>query len=164
MFAVSVEMVNAVGSVVCSSDDVTTCSCTRVPTAPGLGMLPTDNPQKEQVGRALSLAKKSTASIGKFTEALPKEKPTKNQGKKRKVFFSKCKFKSKNVNKYVHIFWLSTFWLHDTCYMGTCVGFVIDFVFNWLQDFIVNYVWITVILVWIKLCVDFNYSRSILSV
>jgi len=33
----------------------------------------------------MAVAKKSTASIGKFTENLPKEKPSKFTGKKRKV-------------------------------------------------------------------------------
>lgn len=52
---------------------------------PGVGLFPSDKPVKEDVNKALHLAKKSTASIGKFTESLPKEKPTKNMGKKRKV-------------------------------------------------------------------------------
>ncbi|KAL3877616.1 hypothetical protein ACJMK2_035306 [Sinanodonta woodiana] len=51
---------------------------------PGVGLTPTENPSKEQLGKALVMAKKSTASIGKFTEALPKEKTSKYGGKKRK--------------------------------------------------------------------------------
>ncbi|XP_074659155.1 ribosome biogenesis regulatory protein homolog [Tubulanus polymorphus] len=51
---------------------------------PGVGLTPTDNPNKDHVKKALALAKKSTASIGKFTENLPHEKPAKNTGKRRK--------------------------------------------------------------------------------
>ncbi|KAL4240845.1 Rhodanese-related sulfurtransferase [Mactra antiquata] len=51
---------------------------------PGVGLTPTDAPSKEYLGKALSVAKTSTASIGKFTENLPKEKHAKFQGKKRK--------------------------------------------------------------------------------
>ena len=52
---------------------------------PGVGLTPTDAPDKDDVSRALHFAKKSTASLGKFTEELPKEKPAKSVGKKRKV-------------------------------------------------------------------------------
>ena len=52
---------------------------------PGVGLTPTEAPSKEYLGKALAVAKSSTASIGKFTDALPKEKPAKNMGKKRKV-------------------------------------------------------------------------------
>ncbi len=53
---------------------------------PGVGLVPTEAPDKDQVGRALSAARKSTASMGTFTEKkLPKEKAAKNLGKKRKV-------------------------------------------------------------------------------
>ncbi|XP_078691094.1 ribosome biogenesis regulatory protein homolog isoform X2 [Branchiostoma floridae x Branchiostoma belcheri] len=51
---------------------------------PGVGLTPTEKPSKEEVGLALHLAKKSTASLGKFTEKLPKEKEAKHVGKKRK--------------------------------------------------------------------------------
>ena len=54
---------------------------------PGVGLVPTEAPDKDQVGRALSAARKSTASMGTFTEKkLPKEKAAKNLGRKRKVF------------------------------------------------------------------------------
>lgn len=52
---------------------------------PGVGLTPTETPSKDYLGKALAVAKKSTASIGKFTENLPKEKPSKSGGKKRKV-------------------------------------------------------------------------------
>ncbi|XP_045214086.1 ribosome biogenesis regulatory protein homolog [Mercenaria mercenaria] len=51
---------------------------------PGVGLTPTEAPSKDYLGKALAVAKKSTASIGKFTENLPKEKPSKFSGKKRK--------------------------------------------------------------------------------
>lgn len=51
---------------------------------PGVGLTPTSVPSKDYLGKALAVAKKSTASIGKFTESLPKEKPSKFTGKKRK--------------------------------------------------------------------------------
>lgn len=54
-------------------------------TVPGVGLTPTDAPDKDHVARALSAARKSTASVGKFTDQLPKEKPAKRVGKKRKV-------------------------------------------------------------------------------
>lgn len=52
---------------------------------PGVGLTPTDTPSKDHLGKALAVAKKSTASIGKFTDSLPKEKPSRFTGKKRKV-------------------------------------------------------------------------------
>ena len=52
---------------------------------PGVGLVPTEEPDKNHVDRAIAEARRSTASIGKFTEKLPKEKPVKNMGKKRKV-------------------------------------------------------------------------------
>lgn len=55
------------------------------PLVPGVGLTPTEAPSKDYLGKALSVAKTSTASIGKFTENLPKEKPPKNTGRKRKV-------------------------------------------------------------------------------
>jgi len=48
-------------------------------------LTPTETPSKDYIGKALAVAKKSTASIGKFTETLPKEKPSKFTGRKRKV-------------------------------------------------------------------------------
>jgi len=54
-------------------------------TVPGVGLTPTEAPSKDYLGKALAVAKNSTASIGKFTESLPKEKPQKNMGRKRKV-------------------------------------------------------------------------------
>ncbi|KAH9498437.1 Rhodanese- sulfurtransferase [Bulinus truncatus] len=51
---------------------------------PGVGLTPTENPSKDHLSKALAVAYKSTASIGKFTEKLPKEKPSKFTGKKRK--------------------------------------------------------------------------------
>jgi hypothetical protein len=50
-------------------------------------------PSKDHLGKALAVAKKSTASIGKFTDTLPKEKPSKFTGKKRKVCKSFVKAK-----------------------------------------------------------------------
>ena len=53
--------------------------------APGVGILPTAVSDKGQLTRALTEARKSTASIGRFTDKLPKEKTEKGLGKKRKV-------------------------------------------------------------------------------
>ena len=52
---------------------------------PGVGLVPTEKPSKDDLGKALAVARRSTASVGKFTDSLPKEKAPKNQGKKRKV-------------------------------------------------------------------------------
>ena len=52
---------------------------------PGIGMTPTETPDKDHLGRQLTAARKSDASIGKFSKNLPKEKLSKNMGKKRKV-------------------------------------------------------------------------------
>ena len=52
---------------------------------PGIGLTPTETPDKDHLSRALYQARKSTASVGKFTDKLPREKPAKNVGKKRKV-------------------------------------------------------------------------------
>jgi hypothetical protein len=52
---------------------------------PGVGLTPTDAPSKDYLGKALAVARKSTASIGKFTDKLPTEKASKYTGKKRKV-------------------------------------------------------------------------------
>jgi len=54
-------------------------------TVPGVGLTPVDKPDKDHVSRALSVARTSTASLGKFDESLPKEKTEKRRGKKRKV-------------------------------------------------------------------------------
>ncbi|OWF52675.1 Ribosome biogenesis regulatory protein-like [Mizuhopecten yessoensis] len=51
---------------------------------PGVGLTPTDAPSKDHVSKALAVAKRSTASVGKFTDSLRKEKPSKFTGKKRK--------------------------------------------------------------------------------
>nr|XP_022318886.1 ribosome biogenesis regulatory protein homolog [Crassostrea virginica] len=51
---------------------------------PGVGLTPTEAPNKDYLGKALAVARKSTASIGKFTDKLPTEKPSKYTGKKRK--------------------------------------------------------------------------------
>ncbi|KAG7488599.1 hypothetical protein MATL_G00035460 [Megalops atlanticus] len=53
---------------------------------PGVGLAPTptDQPSKSELGKAVQVAKVSTASVGKFQDRLPKEKAPKNTGKKRK--------------------------------------------------------------------------------
>lgn len=52
---------------------------------PGIGAAPSVKPDKLQLGRQFLTAKKATASIGKFENKLPKEKPVKGgEGKKRK--------------------------------------------------------------------------------
>ena len=51
----------------------------------GVGLVPTEEPDKNHVNRAIAEARRSTASVGKFTDKLPKERPAKNTGKKRKV-------------------------------------------------------------------------------
>ncbi|XP_069816092.1 ribosome biogenesis regulatory protein homolog [Dendropsophus ebraccatus] len=51
---------------------------------PGVGLTPSSQPSKEQLGKALHVAKRSTASAGRFQDKLPKEKEPKNSGKKRK--------------------------------------------------------------------------------
>lgn len=52
---------------------------------PGVGLTPTEKPSKDHLTKALEAAQRSNASIGKFTERLPKEKMSKHSGKKRKV-------------------------------------------------------------------------------
>ncbi|XP_041824384.1 ribosome biogenesis regulatory protein homolog [Melanotaenia boesemani] len=52
--------------------------------APGVGLLPKAQQSKDELSRAVSVAKTSTASVGRFQESLSKEKPPKNTGKKRK--------------------------------------------------------------------------------
>ncbi|XP_053198401.1 ribosome biogenesis regulatory protein homolog [Scomber japonicus] len=51
---------------------------------PGVGLTPVAQQSKEDLSRAASVARTSTASVGKFQDRLPKEKPPKNMGKKRK--------------------------------------------------------------------------------
>lgn len=51
---------------------------------PGTGLAPTAQQSKSELAQAVSIAKKSTASVGKFQENLPKEKTPRNTGKKRK--------------------------------------------------------------------------------
>lgn len=55
----------------------------KLPT-PGGGLVPTAQQSKAELAQAINVAKVSTASVGKFQERLPKEKATKNTGKKRK--------------------------------------------------------------------------------
>lgn len=50
---------------------------------PGVGLVPTAQQSKDELTRAVSVAKTSTASAGRFQDRLPKEKPPKT-GKKRK--------------------------------------------------------------------------------
>ncbi|XP_029004411.1 ribosome biogenesis regulatory protein homolog [Betta splendens] len=50
---------------------------------PGVGLLPTAAQSKDELSRAVSVAKTSTASAGRFQDRLPKEKPAKT-GKRRK--------------------------------------------------------------------------------
>ncbi|XP_781111.1 ribosome biogenesis regulatory protein homolog [Strongylocentrotus purpuratus] len=51
---------------------------------PGVGLTPTEKPDKTMVNKAIHLSKHSTASIGKFENKLPKEPLIKNLGKRRK--------------------------------------------------------------------------------
>ncbi|XP_053569127.1 ribosome biogenesis regulatory protein homolog [Bombina bombina] len=51
---------------------------------PGIGLTPTSQPSKQELGKAMHVAKLSTASMGRFQDRLPKEKEPKNMGKKRK--------------------------------------------------------------------------------
>uniref|UniRef100_A0A3B3D9P2 Ribosome biogenesis regulatory protein n=1 Tax=Oryzias melastigma TaxID=30732 RepID=A0A3B3D9P2_ORYME len=51
---------------------------------PGVGLLPRTKQSKDELSRAVSVAKTSTASAGRFQDRLPKEKPPKNAGKRRK--------------------------------------------------------------------------------
>lgn len=51
---------------------------------PGVGLTPAAQQSKDELARAVSVARSSTASVGKFQDRLPKEKPPKNMGKKRK--------------------------------------------------------------------------------
>ncbi|XP_071815159.1 ribosome biogenesis regulatory protein homolog [Apostichopus japonicus] len=51
---------------------------------PGIGLIPKLQQSQDEVNQAFHLAKKSTASIGRFEEKLPKEIVEKNSRKKRK--------------------------------------------------------------------------------
>lgn len=51
---------------------------------PGVGLTPAAQQSKDDLARAASVARTSTASVGRFQDRLPKEKPPKNAGKKRK--------------------------------------------------------------------------------
>ncbi|KAL6097876.1 rrs1 [Pungitius sinensis] len=51
---------------------------------PGEGLVPRAQQPKEDLARAVSVARTSTASMGRFQDRLPKEKPPRNTGKKRK--------------------------------------------------------------------------------
>ncbi|XP_067888027.1 ribosome biogenesis regulatory protein homolog [Heterodontus francisci] len=51
---------------------------------PGMGLVPTGQPSKAELSKAIHVAKTSTASVGKFQDKLPKEKEQRNVGKKRK--------------------------------------------------------------------------------
>lgn len=51
---------------------------------PGVGLTPKAQQSKDELARAVDVAKFSTASAGRFQERLPKEKPARNTGKKRK--------------------------------------------------------------------------------
>ncbi|XP_074056714.1 ribosome biogenesis regulatory protein homolog [Macrotis lagotis] len=48
------------------------------------GMRPTGHQSRAELGRAMQVAKVSTASVGRFQERLPKEKPPRGPGKKRR--------------------------------------------------------------------------------
>ncbi|KAL7373969.1 hypothetical protein ABVT39_018604 [Epinephelus coioides] len=51
---------------------------------PGVGLTPAAQQSRDDLARAVSVAKTSTASAGRFQDRLPKEKAPKNTGKKRK--------------------------------------------------------------------------------
>ncbi|XP_054621127.1 ribosome biogenesis regulatory protein homolog [Dunckerocampus dactyliophorus] len=51
---------------------------------PGVGLTPVAKQSKDDLAKAASVAMTSTASVGRFQDRLPKEKPVKNTGKKRK--------------------------------------------------------------------------------
>uniref|UniRef100_A0A3B1IUZ6 Ribosome biogenesis regulatory protein n=1 Tax=Astyanax mexicanus TaxID=7994 RepID=A0A3B1IUZ6_ASTMX len=50
----------------------------------GLGLAPRAQQSKSELAQAVSVARTSTASVGKFQDRLPKEKAPRNTGKKRK--------------------------------------------------------------------------------
>ncbi|CAB1427576.1 unnamed protein product [Pleuronectes platessa] len=51
---------------------------------PGVGLTPRASQNKDELSRAVSVARTSTASVGQFQDRLPKEKAPKNTGKRRK--------------------------------------------------------------------------------
>ncbi|KAM7369933.1 hypothetical protein PAMP_011221 [Pampus punctatissimus] len=51
---------------------------------PGVGLTPVAQQSKDDLARAVNVARSSTASVGRFQDRLPKEKPPRNMGKKRK--------------------------------------------------------------------------------
>lgn len=51
---------------------------------PGIGVTPTIQHSRGELAKAETVAKISTASMGRFQDRLPKEKPPKNMGKRRK--------------------------------------------------------------------------------
>ncbi|XP_063779900.1 ribosome biogenesis regulatory protein homolog [Pseudophryne corroboree] len=51
---------------------------------PGVGLTPTAQPSQDDLGKAMHVAKRSTASMGRFQDKLPKEKEPRNAGKRRK--------------------------------------------------------------------------------
>lgn len=51
---------------------------------PGVGLTPTAKQSKDELSRAAVVARTSTASLGRFQDRLPKEKPAKPAGQKRK--------------------------------------------------------------------------------
>ncbi|XP_061522775.1 ribosome biogenesis regulatory protein homolog [Phycodurus eques] len=51
---------------------------------PGVGLTPVAKQSRDELIQAASVARTSTASVGKFQEGLPKEKPTRGTGMKRK--------------------------------------------------------------------------------
>ena len=72
----------------------------KVKVAGNAGVIPQLNQSKEQLKKASVLAKQSTASVGRFTEALADEKAPKNSGKRRQFepnFGDLNKEKDKNL-------------------------------------------------------------------
>uniref|UniRef100_A0A8C5PX00 Ribosome biogenesis regulatory protein n=1 Tax=Leptobrachium leishanense TaxID=445787 RepID=A0A8C5PX00_9ANUR len=51
---------------------------------PGVGLTPTVQPTKSELGLAMQVARRSTASVGRFQDKLPREKEPRGTGKKRK--------------------------------------------------------------------------------
>ncbi|XP_053322361.1 ribosome biogenesis regulatory protein homolog [Spea bombifrons] len=51
---------------------------------PGVGLTPAEQPSKMELAKSMHVAKRSTASAGRFQDKLPKEKEPRNMGKKRK--------------------------------------------------------------------------------
>jgi regulator of ribosome biosynthesis len=62
-----------------------------------VGLTPTETPSKDHLKNALHAAKRSTASVGKFTKSLRTEKPgSENRGKKRKVCKCGCSYQKED--------------------------------------------------------------------